>query len=310
MRKVIGILSIIGLVGAMALVSGETRADCGATTTQEASNSGLFTGGTNTAYLNFPDAVDSSTFSVRWWQTNIPANNEGTVQALAIGAWFQDPYPGFSTPDDFTFRFDSDAAGSQNCIVGCMTLYVEDYRTGHFVMWTVPQGGVNSADPWDYTQINGSAYGAVPSGLSPRARVTLSGRAGAIVNVNYDVPNVAAGVAGSGGTSCGGFNGAVTGRRVFIQQSPTAPSTTLPGGWVQEGLDATGASPASARTRAFDCTNTASDWWIATGLLVDGQAPRFVSQPVQVECDPNLADPHGGFKKIDRPVTPRTQGRD
>jgi len=88
---------------------------------------------------------------------------------------------------------------------------------------------------------------------------------------------------------------------VFKISSAARPSNDL-SGWTQVGGDfAAGGGPASD---AADCSNTANDVWYGVGVVVDGQAPAFAASLVQVECDPNLADPSGRFKLIDRPDKP------
>jgi hypothetical protein len=285
--------------------------------TKSAANSTQFTGpivayGYATTYINLPGAVDSSTFHTRFWQTNDQTKNENTFSVPNSGAtnrFFQDPYPGYSTAEDFSFSFEPSAAGTNGCITGCMTIYVEDYATGRFVQWTIPEGFVNTAAEFDFSQVN-PPFGDGPQTLSPRIRGISSGRVATTVNVNFDIPDVSAGVFANPGSSCAGGTGLITGRQAYMQQSATLPSTNI-AGWSLLGVEAAGDTTVAARSNGFDCSNTALDWWIAIGLEQNNVAPRFVSQPVQVECDPNLADPHGGFKKIDRPnATPRTQGRD
>jgi len=305
MRKAILSIAVLALVAiGVGLVAPSAQASCGATIF--VTNNGYSAAGGRYTNIEFPFNTPSNpgTFVGRFWQTDAPAtNNEGTFDVGV--SMFDAPY---GSPDDWAFLFDLSGAGINGCPVGCLTLYIEDPSSGHAILWTRPQGSTYSTAQFDYTY---GDYATTVAPQGPRPRVTSSSRAGAIVNVNFDIPDVNASVRTEASPDCGGVDGSVTSRGVYIQQSATAPSTSLPGSWTLLGGTAPGAGPVDARGHGFDCTNTALDWWMATGISVSGQAPRFVSSPVQVECDPNLANPTGGFKKIDRPApAPRTEGRD
>lgn len=297
MRKVFLSFAVFTLaVIGVGLVSPSAEAACA--TPGTVSNSGYTVGGIAYQYLNFPGNTTGG-FIGRFWQTNSPTlNNEGTFNVGAamfnVGA------------DNWAFAFDLSNAAVVGCPGGCLTTYIEDPQSGRAILWTSAGNSfAYNSLVFNYTY---DQYGTVVAPQGPRPRATSSSRAVNTVTVNFDIPDVGPNVRTESGT-CASGDGAVTARRAYIQQAASAPSTNI-AGWTQLGTDATLTGPAAGRSNGFDCTNTALDWWLATGIVVNGQAPRFVSSPVQIECDPNLADPHGGFKKIDRPTTPKTQGRD
>jgi hypothetical protein len=300
MRKVFLSFAVVAVaLVVVALVTPQAAASC--TANASVSNSGYAVGGYAYQYINFPGNTTGG-FLGRFWQTNLPGTqNEGTLQ---IG---NQMFQATTAPDNWFFNFDLAQAGINGCPAGCLTVYIEDPVSGRAIIWTAHQGpdSPNNSLVYNFTY---DEFGTVTADHGPRARVTNSARAGTTVNVGFEIPDVAPNVR-TDTTPCG-TDGSVTARGAYIRQSATAPSTDI-AGWTQLGVNAPGAGPADARTNPFDCTNVALDWWLATGVSVGGQSPRFVSSPVRIECDPNLADPTGTFKKIDRPNTgARRQDRD
>jgi len=306
MRKVFSTFAILALVAlGVGLLSPPADAACAAPTS--VGNNGYAGGGGSGAgyqYLQFPGKI-SGPFLGRFWQTNLPTNNEGTFDINA--AMFQTSPGG----DIWYFNLDLANAAVVGCPGGCLTIYVEDPASGRAILWTAGQlAGDTNNNPLQY-DFTYDSFGTLVVDHGPRPRVTTSSRAGTDITVNFDVPDVAPNVR-TQLASCGaGGDGAVSTRQAYIRQSATQPSTDI-AGWTPFGTAANLAGPAAARSNVFNCSDTSQDWWIATGVSVNSQPARFVTSPVRVECDPNLADPTGTFKKIDRPGagTPRTQGRD
>lgn len=211
------------------------------------------------------------------WDTDTPAaGNTGTYKdwvsgAFGTGFWY--------------FRANLGAAGVVGCPTDCLTVYVENEATQEFILWTAPQavGPVGCLDnDFDFTGVDGGGFGITAPGVSPRPRVAASSRAGTDVNLTINVSDISAGVRSA---ACGG---SVTGLQLFSQQAATRPSSD-PAGWTAR--DSFAGSSINGAALTVDCTNTAVPQWVAVGIQVDGGAPQVLSQPIQVECDPNIADP-------------------
>lgn len=285
-------VAVVGLVAAP-----ETHATC--SPAKLASNSGYTVGGSSYQYLEFPGKTTPG-FNGRFWQPGSTqgTNNEGGSTFDINPFMFLAPY---GSGDDWVFNINLGGANA-GCPGGAMTLYLEDPASGRAITWTVQEGATQ------YSSLNFSftfdTFGTVVVPTGARPQVSNSSRAGTTVNVAFSVPDL------TPTERRQDVAGAITSRGIFIRQSATPPSTDI-AGWTPLGATAAGAGPAEARSNPFDCTNTALDWWLATGFSVDGQPVRFVSQPVQIECDPNLADPTGTFQKINRPNTgAKRQDRD
>ena len=229
----------------------------------------------------------------RFWQTNAAGiNNEGTYN---VGQWF-DAYYGNAFA---FFRQSLTNQGVQGCPTDCITVYIENTLTDEFILWTSaekPVGGGPAPDnDFDFTDVLPAAFATQAAAPSPRPRVTsTSGARGGPVTLTYDVLNPSAGVVTEAG-NCVGVTGAITGINVYTQASAAAPSSGIAGWTLANSHAGTGALLQSV---VVDCTSALTDQWVASGLVIDGQAPHFVGNPTRIECDPALADPD--FKLIPR----------
>jgi hypothetical protein len=303
---------ILGVLFTVAVVLGSSSAFglCNPPTNAANTGGGPLYGG---AYLNFADGGCVNTggpdaggnWIGRFWQTGAPASfNQGNCQVANCGQggadWVRcfNGFPGF---ESFYINF-GDGLTSTGCPVGSdVTVYIENTTTDKFIMWTVPQSPGQIPD-WNFSVAQGGPGTFVPTD-SARPRVISSNRAATDVNVNFTVQDPTPSVF-AGGT---GFAGAVTDVQVFSCASATLPGSSVTGGcaggnWVfQASLGATGGTT----TVPVDCTNETVQQWLASGFEIDGQAPFFVGEPVEVECDPTLADPDNRKQRIQRPGNAR-----
>ena len=291
------------LVAVIGLAVGPAEATCSSPLTGVSGGGGGFYG----TYINFGDPAFAATgdadgngvFVARFWQTNNPAlSNEGGCTAGECGpggAWVRGfaGYPGF---ESFYINF------GDGLVFGCpagndVSVYLENQNNGHFVLFTVANTQGNT--DWDFTVCPTSAAGTWVATHGPRPQATSSSRAGTDITVAYNVADATASTCDQGDTS----PGTVTGIQVYTCASATRPGLDLPGCWTAAGpaLPATG----GASDVTVDCADTGVNQWIASGLLIDGQAPFFVGSPVEVECDPTLADPGGRRQRIERPDSAR-----
>jgi hypothetical protein len=287
--KKLGILVVLSL--AVVLGASPVLAGCSPATTagnvhpQFAQYSPINFGGDATNDLN--------RFSGGFWKTSSTAANSGTYTAEQWMVYLS-PY------GVFYFVISTGAAGvTEPCVDTCMTVMIEDELTDTYVLWTTDDTLANTFN-FDFTcAAGGACKAAVNASPGPRPRVSGTSRDGTNITVNFDVLDPTPGV-WSDITECGG--GAITDVRVYSFSSATAPSPLLADGWVEiADLTSTGGGGSAI----LDCSNIANDQWIATGLWVNSLEPVYVSNPTQIECDPDLADP--GFD-IDKPG--QRKGRD
>jgi hypothetical protein len=292
MRKSSILVSILGVGLVLALAAPPASAVCPSVNlgTNVAS-------GTAYAYIDFGNtSADSAPFIGQFWQTLNPANGNGG--SYNVSNWLFG-YPGY--PNYWYFYINT--AGDVG-IVGCpaenMTVYLEDTTTDTFVVWTTdflaqsPYRGFE----WDYADAGGGGF--ITAASSPRPRVNSSARVGSNVELNITVPSPAAGQWQFGTV------GTITGATIYGVQA-AAPDVYNVGAWTTLGsLGATGGTT----DVVVDCTTTAPNQWIATGLILDGVAAPVLSEPVEVECDPTLADPGGDFKVIQRDTQRKRVRRD
>lgn len=302
MRKWINILGIVAVAAAVvAMSTPATEASC--SPAKLAGSTGYSVGGYGYAYTIFAGTAGNSSGFVngRLWQTNSPGINEGTSFDPNSGL-FGAPYGG---PDAWNFLLNLGAAGVGGalCPSGCLSVYFENPQADGFILWTTDEGGVNSSLNFDFTTVVGG-FAVVAAGVSPRPRVTSSSRTGTDITVNYNMPNVAAGI-NNDSANCPGAES----MQLHAINSAGPPSLNA-AGWSARG-GSVGTGGANGLSEVFDCSNTANDWWIATRFTVGGQAAHFVSSPVQIECDPTFAEPGPGeFKRIERQTNPRRRERE
>lgn len=216
---------------------------------------------------------DASTFTNgRFWATADSANNQGDYTGEQWMNYYGSGYGWF-------FVIATGKTPDPDCITGCMTVYIEDSATDTYVLWTQDDTPTNN-NVFDFTY--NEATGGNPAAEGPRPRVDSSGRSGDTINIDYTVPNPTSGVRN------GRCTGNVTAVNVYRQASATDPGRDITGWTLVEAFPAAGGSSSVA----LDCSNIAVDQWLATGLEVEGQPVQFVSNPTQVECDPDLADPN------------------
>lgn len=306
-------LWILGFIVAVVAVAGASPAVAGCGSPRSALSGG---GGPSYfgTYINFNDLAFASTgdkdgngvFIARFWQTGAPGvSYEGACTAANCGPG-SPPGPwvrGFAGFPGFESFYINLADGN---IVGCpfvpepgapnnLTVYLENQNSDTFIMFTAPQN-TGAFPDYDYRGNIGTGTTHVASSKLPQ--VISSSRAGSTVNVTYNVPDPQPSVSALG---AGSFPGAVTNVQVFTCASAIRPgldvATGCAGPWTAGAV--LGASGGQT-TVGVDCTNEAVQQWVAHGFEIDGQSPFFVGEPVEVECDPTLADP-GNRQKIQRP---------
>lgn len=224
---------------------------------------------------------DNDSVTARFWQDgNRSAGNEGSYDDARWLLPFGGPGRYYISGD----LGDADAAG---CITGRMNLLLQNNNGGvvDFMFATAAEG--TGAAAYDFARIGSPELSSAPL---PRPRVLSSSRAGSTVNLNVVVD------AATGGTH--GDNAAADVSYRVMQTTGTADPGRGAAAYTVLGT----VTPGSPAPFTVDCTNTATDRWIATQLVIDGgqQVGDLVSAPVRINCNPALADPDKGFKVIDR----------
>jgi hypothetical protein len=232
---------------------------------------------TSSVYVVFDSSATNDSITARFWQDGARANgNEGTYDD---SRWLLPFGPGvFYISGDLG---DADVAG---CITGRMNMLLQS--GSQFMFASAPEDPSQAAQ-YDFSNIGASELTAASVN---RPRVTTSSRAGAQVNVTVVVdPPV--------GGSYGSTAAADTAFRVV-----QATGTSDPGAGAAAYTVLGTVTPGVPAPFTVDCTNTATDRWIATQLVIDGgqQNGDLVSARTRINCNPALADPDKGFKVIDR----------
>ena len=187
-----------------------------------------------------------------------------------------------------------------------LAVVVEDYAAGgppgvgntaYYAAYLVDE--TPAAGRWyDYGNLDGSAGGLIPMLPFPDVVITGSSRAGASISVNYqnlDQTNMVHSTDWAGG---GGVF--PTGTMISEWQLVKATATADPGrdrslGWVT--IASTPYVPGGAAASfVVPCSSTATDEYLAVGIGFNGGAggvldSQLVGKAIQLECDPNLAEP-------------------
>jgi hypothetical protein len=243
-----------------------------------------YNGNTGTYYyVQFGTTNDDNSTVGQFWQTGArAAANEGTCtsdQWIIVNGY----YPG---TDSWYLNGDM---GGLGCMNGCVSTDIT-VTGGHTTAgtWFAASVGESGGVPaFDFTSL---ATNVVAVDATPR--VSSSSRSGDVVTVNFATPDLTGGVTGD----------VVLGTATIYKiASATRPSNDLATGWVAV---ADVAAAGGTATDSADCADPNTNVWYGLGVTVEGEAPSFVSSLVEVECDPNLADPDDRFRLIDRPSKP------
>jgi hypothetical protein len=239
---------------------------------------------------------DNANIVAHFWQTSSPAN--GNDEGYPTSYWFYG-YPGI----DYWYVYGNTGQGNSGCPIDNLTISAHNTVSDTFMLLSVDEAVGRSGEfSFDFSKIGGFAS-YLYAGTSPRVRLQTSARSGNNVDVTYSVQDA------TGQTHSSGVPGAITDVCVYEALSATAPSPHInAGAWtLVTCVGAAGTSTPQPYTA--DCTDTGQDRWLANRLTVDGQPASAVGPLVQIECDPNLADPDGKTKKLDRPKPPRIKGK-
>jgi len=234
------------------------------------------------AYIDFADASgDNSTLIGQFWVPNDP----NKISSLPTVDW---TFGTAGYTNYWYFYLDFGSATFNLCPDGDpITVYLEDTATDKYILWTADRGDVASQNGFEYLFV--PSQGFVAAGDSPRPSVNSSARNGVNVDMNVTVADPSA------GHWMMTTNGAITGVNLYSKASDGAPDPKDRAGWALVGSVTPTGGTADV---SVDCTNQAVSQWLATGIMVDGQDPQVFSESIEVECDPNLADPGDNFKLV------------
>lgn len=182
-------------------------------------------------------------------------------------------------------------AGVDGCVLlganRCTAVFLtdQDPMTGDpvFAILSDEGSGTNAYD-----------YPGLTMAVAPKLAITGSSRAGTVVTLNVDDPDLSGGLHLDSAASCGGgLNGIIAGYRVcwIIQSSGgMPPSDFARGSWTcgdAEAFDDSGASV------SFDCGDADNDAYLTWTLDTDsGFTMPTVSQgSTRIECGSNIAEP-------------------
>ena len=259
--------------------------------TQFSSSKGLYT------YTDWDDNLGTQNTDLvgRYWKTGAYAtansdDPDGLICTAGPTCWFRQ----YAATGRWYVNSNLGAGG-----VGCPSINISaemyNQKTGEFFAYTLCESGEPGCpSPAGYPAFDVADvfdFDFAPTVIRPRA--VSSSRAGTTVNVTLAMNPVYYQQFTTTGATVPPPEA-----RVYRAISATKPSPNIAtGAWVQVGT-----LPVAGGQAAFaaDCASTATDNWFAVGVVVAGEAPRFVSAPTQVECDPNLADPNGRFRMIDK----------
>lgn len=263
--------------------------------TQFSSSKGIYT------YTDWDDNAGTQPADLvgRYWKTGAysTANSDdpdGLICTAGPTCWFRQ----YAATGRWYVNANLGAGG-----VGCPSINVSaemyNQKTGEFFAYTLCESGeAGCPSPGGFPAFDVAdvfEFDFAPTVIRPRA--ISSSRSGSTVSVTLAMNAVYYQQQTTTGATVPAPEA-----RVYRAISGTRPNPNIvTGAWTQVGT-----LPTSGGQAAFtaDCTNTAADNWFAVGVVVAGEAPRFVSTPTQVECDPNMADPNGRFRVIDKGERP------
>jgi len=284
MKKLSVLVSILAIGLMMAVVAPSAEANCIPGKIGGNADYPLY------AYIDFADASgDNSSLIGQFWVPNDPGirnDPAGTVPGYAgpVQQW------AFGVPGVTYYWYFYVDLGSAN-FTGCplpgasLTVYLENTATDKFVLWTADEFAQGGNLNWLFRPSQGFAA----AGDSPRPTVNSSARNGTSVDMNVTVADPSAGHWQQ--STAGG----ITGVNLYAKPSADAPDPNDLNGWAMVGsVTATGGTT----DVSVDCTDTNTSQWLAAGIMVDSQDPQVFSESIQVECDPNLADPGDNFKVV------------
>lgn len=230
-----------------------------------------------------------------WWNLNNTATLRGINGAIGGG--------GVISP--------CAASGCPNVNSDQQIVLVEDYSaappaiggTAYFLVWRVD---ATAADPrtWNYARLNGSGTNnndglsnlTVPFLQFPSAVVTASNRNGARVNITSNYADMAPnfdGVSGPPANAALPATGTILSYDICLHNGPSDPGRDR-SAW-NGGCPLSVAYPGAGvvgDTVNVDCPDENNDMWVAIGATFDAGVPSMlVGSAIQVECNPNLADP-------------------
>jgi hypothetical protein len=212
-----------------------------------------------------------------------------------------------------------------------MSVVIEDYGpvgppgindTAYYVGWRVDDTPA-ALRRYDYGRTDNGVPGnsVFPFLEFPQAVITGSNRNGANVEVNYNLADQAALVHTAAGAGDAALPvSSVVAQWHLMQATGTADPGRNRASWNR--IAAINYVPGGSNQFAsVPCSDTINDSWLAVGIGFDGGDAgvidsELVGKAIQLECDPNVADPGDGFKQVkprpsgDQPLqsAPRTSG--
>jgi hypothetical protein len=200
------------------------------------------------------------------------------------------------------------------CPLDKLTVVVEDYDaagppgvggTAYYVGWLTDETPA-SGRWYDYGEADGAAaLTVVPIAEFPKVDISGSSRAGMTINVNYNLADQDANVLSWDHNGPAPFPVSAT-----VQEWQLMKATGLADpGRARAGWTLVEAIPyvpgGTAHFNAIPCTDIVNDEWLAIGIGFNGGAAgavnsALVGEAVQLECDPNIADPGGQIHEIQK----------
>lgn len=232
-------------------------------------------------YVNMPPGANNNTVVGKFWaKGNFGSGNSGTYDDSAwlklygpSGRW----YISGATGDP----------GISGCPSGSNLIIQLDNADGSSL--TLESIETSAAVRWDYSTLNTDFNFA----QKPRPQVASSSRVGTSVNLSVNTQPQTGGTYGPQGAAV-----AVAPSYQLVVGTGSADPGSDAGAYSVIGPIVPGAPvPASV-----DCSNTATDKWIAIQTVIDGQGSATVGARTRISCNPAMADPD--FKHIDRPGRP------
>ncbi len=294
---------ILGLLAVAALAAGPAEAGCAPNLNAFTTFSGFF----GTTYITFPAGADVVTTSPnvvgRFWQTGAKAttSSDGGGSNCLDTAWLQQDSGGPNTFGIFGYMGGSNGIGGycepQGCATGNAHFVVETTSTvgdkAYIAVYRSTELSPDTTHNWDLSE-----DGVMTAAEIPRPQVTTSSRV--LTNVIVDLTLVQINSAFHGALDGHSPSGSITAYRLMEASSNTDPGRN-PVAWTVKSTHAYTGSNVAVTGVTVDCSAVTTDKWLATQLELDNNqtASTYVSAGVQIECDPNLADP-GKFKIIPR----------
>jgi hypothetical protein len=227
------------------------------------------------AYIDLGAGVSNTQVVGGFWAAGAPSNNNGTYPASEF--LFVDLNGKLSMQANLG---DARVAG---CPSGKLVVRLSTTTaTPQFLTMTAVEGNCSSSSAFDF-RCGRATNSLIPGAPIPRPQVTSSGRAGAVVNVNVNLPSTAGGNQGDSAGAVASYD--------IVRASGADPGRGAAGWTFVQNVPAAGGVPATS-SFAADCSNAAADQFFATRLVFgDGQKADSVSASFRVNCNPALAEP-------------------